>query len=308
MSKILLLLALLAAQISPISGGSLSSKKIDADLGPFKKTESLGMQITAKSALVIDRKTKKVLFEKDPNERMAMASLTKLMTAIVFLEESNKKLDEKFLVPYDITVLEGAGVGLESGEEITYKDLLLGALVGSGNDAAEGLALSLSNRKEFIEKMNQKAIDLGLKDTHFNCPSGLDTEGHYSTAADMAKILDYALENKTIKEALEIKEFDIHSLNTDLVYHVMSTNRLLRADYPKIKGGKTGYTEAAGFCLASFSEDKKNNEIITVVMNSDLNGNQFQDTKALVDWTFGNYRWNDKNIHSTSDYPKGEKK
>ncbi len=291
MSKILLLLALLAVQITPSVGGNLDMQKKVDDLGPIKKTESLGMQITAKSAIVLDRKTKKVLYEKNPNQRMAMASLTKLMTAIVFLEESKKKLDERFLVPYEITVLDGAGIGLVPGEEISYKDLFWGALIGSGNDAAEGLALTLGNRKEFIDKMNEKAKELGLLDTHFACASGLDTENHYSTASDMAKILDYALGIKEIKEAMKVKEFDVHSLNTDLVHHVLNTNRLLRYDYPKMKGGKTGYTEAAGFCLASYSLDEKDNGIITVVMNSDLDGNQFQDTKALVDWTYNNYKW-----------------
>ncbi|MFA6296700.1 MAG: D-alanyl-D-alanine carboxypeptidase family protein [Patescibacteria group bacterium] len=291
MSKILLLLALLAAQISPLSGGSFDVQKKVDDLGPVKKTESLGMQITSKSAIVVDRKTKKVLYEKNPNQRMAMASMTKLMTAIVFLEESKKNLNDRFLVPYEITVLDGAGIGLESGEEITYKDLLWGALIGSGNDAAEGLALTLDNRKEFIDKMNEKAKELGLLDTHFACASGLDTENHYSTASDMAKILDYALGLKEIKEAIKVKEFDVNSLNTDLVHHILNTNRLLRYDYPKMVGGKTGYTDAAGFCLASLSSDEKNNDILTVVMNSDLDGNQFQDTKALVDWTYKNYKW-----------------
>lgn len=290
MSKILLLLALLTAQISPMNGNGFELQKNRVDSGPVKKTESLGMQITAKSALVIDRKTKKVLYEKNANQKMAMASLTKLMTAIVFLEESKKKLDERFLVPYDITVLDGAGIGLVPGEEISYKDLLWGALVGSGNDAAEALALTLDNRKEFIEKMNEKAKELGLNNTHFACVAGLDTSDHYSTATDIVKLFDYALGIKEIREAIRIKEFDAHSLNTDFVHHVVNTNRLLRFDYPRIKGGKTGYTESAGFCLVAWSEDK-NNEIITVVMNSDLDGNQFQDTKALIDWTFGNYRW-----------------
>lgn len=291
MSKILLLLALLAVQITPTVGGNFDMQKKIDDLGPIKKTESLGMQITAKSALVLDRKTKKVLYEKNPNQRMAMASLTKLMTAIVFLEESQKNLDERFLVPYEITVLDGAGIGLVPGEEISYKDLLWGALIGSGNDAAEGLALTLGNRKEFIDKMNEKAKELGLLDTHFACASGLDTENHYSTASDMAKIFDYALGIKEIKEAIKVKEFDINSLNTDLVHHVLNTNRLLRYDYPKMKGGKTGYTDAAGFCLVSLSLDEKDNGIITVVMNSDLDGNQFQDTKSLIDWTYNNYKW-----------------
>jgi len=291
MSKILLLLAILAAQITPTIGGNFDMQKKVDDLGPIKKTESLGMQITAKSALVLDRKTKKVLYEKNPNQRMAMASLTKLMTAIVFLEDSQKNLDERFLVPYEITVLDGAGIGLVPGEEISYKDLLWGALIGSGNDAAEGLALTLGNRKEFIDKMNEKVKELGLLDTHFSGASGLDTENHYSTASDIAKIFDYALGVKEIKEAIKVKEFDIHALNTDLVHHVLNTNRLLRYDYPKMKGGKTGYTEAAGFCLASYSLDEKDNGIISVVMNSDLDGNQFQDTKALIDWTFDNYKW-----------------
>lgn len=291
MSKILLLLALLAAQITPTIGGNLDiQKKID-DLGPVKKTESLGMQITAKSAIVLDRKTKKVLYEKNSSQRMAMASMTKLMTAIVFLEQSKKKLEDRFLVPYEITVLDGAGIGLVSGEEISYKDLLWGALIGSGNDAAEGLALTLGNRKEFLEKMNEKAKELGLLDTHFACASGLDTDNHYSTASDMAKIFDYALGIKEIREAIKVKEFDAHSLNTDLVHHILNTNRLLRYDYPKMIGGKTGYTEAAGFCLVSSSSDEKNNDIITVLMNSDFDGNQFQDTKALVDWTYDNYKW-----------------
>ncbi len=287
MSKILILIALLAAQLSPSFGGDLDFKKGDT-AGPEKVSNSMGMKITAKSAIVVDRKSQKVLFEKNSNEQVSMASLTKLMTAIVFLDNFDKKLSAKFLVPVEATLLEGADIDLLHGEEITYKDLLWGALIGSGNDAAESLAISLG-KKDFINKMNEKAREIGLDGTHFSGVTGLDAKDHYSNAGDLVKLLDYAISNKTIKEAVQVKEFDAHALNADHIHHIVNTNRLLRFDYPKIKGGKTGYTENAGFCLASWSEDKKGNEIIVVVLGSDLNGNQFQDTKALIDWTYNNY-------------------
>lgn len=281
----------MVTQMSPGFGGSLDLKKNDIEHGPVKSSGSLGMKITAKSAVVVDLRSKKILWEKNSDERMAMASLTKLMTAIVFLENNKKKLSERFLVPMSVTMIEGADIDLLQGEEITYKDLLWGALIGSGNDAAESLAIALGDREEFISKMNEKAGELGLNNTYFSGVTGLDKFDHYSTAFDMAKLLGYALENKVIKEALRVKEFDIHSLNTEHVHHVMSTNRLLRYDYPKMMGGKTGYTENAGFCLVSWSGNKKGHEIITVVLGSDLNGNQFQDTKALIDWSYKNYKF-----------------
>lgn len=258
--------------------------------GPVKKSDSLGMKITAKSAIVIDKATGSVLFEKNANERTAMASLTKVMTGIVALE-SGANLDDTVLLSSETVGLEGANVGLEDGEEIRAKDLLYGTLIASGNDAAVSLAKYIGRDVDsFVAKMNQQAQVLGLNDTRFKNPCGLDADNHFSTARDLAKLFDYATDNNSFREIIAMQSYDANALNKETVHHFETTNKLFDI-YLDMKGGKTGFTDEAMFSFVSLFDNGQGNEIIVVVLGSDLNGNQFQDTKALADWTFRNYNW-----------------
>ncbi len=257
---------------------------------PQKINKSLGVKLKAKSALVLDRGSGEILFAKDSQKKMAMASITKIMTAIVALD-SKINLDDTIIIENDFVELEGADIELAQGEKLKVKDLLYGTLIASGNDAASALALNASgDLKIFIDQMNKKAKELGLENTRFANVSGLDMEGHYSTAEDLAKLADYAFKNKQFIEVASTKEYDIvpESGNSR---HISSTNRLLLAAYPNLKVGKTGYTDNAGFCFLGLSENSKGNQIITVILKEDLNGEQFQETKSLIDWTYKTYKW-----------------
>jgi D-alanyl-D-alanine carboxypeptidase len=257
---------------------------------PQKVNESLGVKLEAKSAIVLDRRSGEILFAKDSQKKMAMASITKIMTVIVALD-SKINLDDTIIIENDFVELEGADINLVQSEKIKVKDLLYGTLIASGNDAASALALhSSGDLNLFISQMNKKAKELGMENTHFANVSGLDAEGHYSTAEDLAKLANYAFKNKQFIEAATTKEYDIVPENGDS-RHINSTNKLLLADYPNLKAGKTGYTDNAGFCFLGLSESSKGNQIITVILGEDLNGEQFQETKFLIDWTYKTYSW-----------------
>ncbi len=256
---------------------------------PQKISDSLGVKLEAKSAIVLDRKSGEILFAKNARQKLAMASITKIMTSIVALD--NKiNLDDSVIITNDFVELEGADINLAQGEKLKVRDLLYGTLIASGNDAASALALYAGgDLNVFISRMNKKADELGMKNTHFVNPSGLDAEGHYSTAEDLAKLADYAFNNNKFIEADTTKEYDIVP-EDGISRHIRSTNKLLLADYPHIKAGKTGFTDNAGFCFLGLSDDGQGNQIITVVLGEDLNGEQFQETKSLIDWAYKTYK------------------
>lgn len=258
---------------------------------PHKQTESLGVELKAESAMVIDSQSGKVLFEKNSSINMPMASLTKMMTAVVVLE-SSVDLEDSTVIDSEAVKIEGADINLENGEEMRVGDLLHGLLISSGNDAAMALAKKVGGDVDgFVVMMNDKADELGLSNTNFTNPSGLDQPDHYSNVKDLVILANYAFKNPVFNKIIRMKEHDIQAINVDKSHHLTNTNKLLKADYANVKGGKTGYTEEAGFCLATFAANKKDNHIISVVLGDELNGNQFQDSKALVEWTYNNYSW-----------------
>jgi D-alanyl-D-alanine carboxypeptidase len=258
---------------------------------PHKQTESLGIEIDAKSAIVVDSVSGRMLFEKDNAAELPMASLTKMMTAVVVLD-SGVNPEESAVIDSEVVQVEGADIGLKEGEEMRVSDLLYGVLIASGNDAALALAKKIGGSVEgFVGQMNEKASDLGLSNTHFSNPTGLDQEDHFSNVKDLAILANHAFKNPIFQEIVGIKEHDIQALNSDKTHHLKNTNKLLLNDYSNILGGKTGFTDEAGFCLTSFAENERGNQIVVVVLGSEEDGNQFQDTKALVEWTFMNYEW-----------------
>lgn len=180
---------------------------------------------------------------------------------------------------------------MQQAEELKVNDLFFGTLVASGNDAASALAETVSGDVDsFILQMNKKASELNMTNTHFASVSGLDTEGHYSTANDLVKLADEAFNKPKILEATSTKRYEIVPKDgTPRTYN--NTDKLLTSSYPKLKAGKTGYTEDAGFCLLALSGDGQGNQIITVLLGAELNGNQFQETKALIDWAYRTYSW-----------------
>jgi len=274
---------------SPISGLPRAAPR-----GPQKKEESksLGIVTTARAALVFDEATGSILFEKDSREKLSLASLTKLMTALVFLE-TNPDWDRKINLN-KADEKEGGIFYARAPEEVKIKDLFNMMLVGSVNNAAMAITRSTGmGEDEFVAKMNEKAKALNLEDTFFVDPTGLLT-GNMGTAYDVAKMLSYALENDKIKEAVLRKRYVFSPGRSQKVYYVKSTDELLwsflnESPY-EIVGGKTGYIEEAGYNLAvEFEKDE--HKIIVVVLGSATAGNRFQEVKGLTVWAFENYNW-----------------
>lgn len=217
---------------------------------------------------------------------MAIASITKLMTILIVLEEN--KMDEIVKVSNNAAATEGSQMQLRTGEEITVENLLYGALIHSANDAATALAEHNADTvSKFVEKMNARAERLGLINTHFSNPIGLDQSNNYSSAADIAKLSRFVYHNKFIQQAATLKTMEVTSTSGKFIHKLSSTNDLLDS-YLKIKGLKTGKTTEAGLCLVSIAENDHGNEIITVVLDSPA---RFEETKFLVDWVFRAYNW-----------------
>lgn len=260
---------------------------LDLPNAPIKKSQYISPIINAKSVVSLDLKTGGILYEKNANNRLPIASITKLMTILLIIEEN--KLNDVTTISYNAANTEGSTMFLHEGEEIAIENLVYGAVIHSANDAAVALAeYNAGTVSNFVDKMNKKAKEIGLTNTHFSNPVGLDDSKNYSSAQDIAKLGQIIYKNDFIKHAANLKELDVRSVSGDLTHKLESTNDLLENSYLKIKGLKTGSTDLAGLCLVSIAENDQGNEIITVVLNSPA---RFTETKILTDWTFRAYNW-----------------
>ena len=232
--------------------------------------------LSAKSAVLMGRDGQ-ILYEKDGDARRLIASTTKLMTAILVLEEA--ALDEQISIRPEWCRTEGSSMYLEEGQTLTVRQLLLGLLLASGNDAAVALAChTAGSEAAFVRKMNDKAAALGLRDTHFANPHGLNDEAHYSTAADLGRLMAYCMENQGFV-ALAGTEYCTVGEQT-----FTNHNKLL-GRCPGCVAGKTGYTEKAGRCLVSCCEREGTRLICVTLSDPD----DWADHMALYDWGFSRF-------------------
>ncbi len=248
----------------------------------FANTNNLS-GLTAKSILMYDITADKTIYEKNAREKMPMASLTKIMTAIVAFE--NPQADDRYVVHKEDIVGEDS-MGLEAGEVLTLKELLLGLILHSGNDAAETLAHNYpEGREAFIKAMNDKVMALALTDTRFSNPTGLQGDGEqYTTAYDLLVITKYALEKFPLfDEVAATISFDIPKTQNHKEYLLDNETNLL-SSYPGVKGVKTGYTPEAGLCLVTYL-DYGGHRIIGIILNSE---NRRQEMKNLLDYSLEN--------------------
>ena len=233
--------------------------------------------MSAQSAILLDGQTGRVLYEKLADKQSLIASTTKIMTALVVCEQTN--VLDRVRIPQEATGIEGSSMYLKAGEVLTVQDLLYGLMLHSGNDAAVALAIYCGGTVEgFAELMNDKAHRLGLKDTHFVNPNGLDSPGHYSTARDMAVLAAYAMENPIFAKTVSTKTVTVG--NRVLRNHNKLLWLLEGAD-----GIKTGFTKAAGRILVS-SCTRQGRRLIAVTMND---GNDWHDHQKLMENGFANY-------------------
>ena len=248
-------------------------------------------KINARAAVIYDRKSKKIIWGKKENERRPMASTTKIMTAIVVLEHAN--LNDTVTVSKKSGGTGGSRLGLKAGDKITVENLLYGLLLVSGNDAAVALAEYVGGSVEgFAKMMNEKAEKLGLKDTHFVTPHGLDMQEHYTTALELAKMADYALNIKKFAQIVNTKNITI-SIN-GRSKNLKNTNELLGNLYG-VNGVKTGFTNGANRCLVT-SVNRDGMNIITVVLGADTKKDRTNDSVKLIEFTYQNYE-----IYNTKD-------
>ena len=239
--------------------------------------------ISAESAILIDADSGRVLFEKNAHTKRGIASTTKILTAIVVLE--NASSDEVVNVSYKAANTEGSSMYLKSGEKITVENLLYGLMLNSGNDAATALAEHTAGSvEEFAKLMNKKAKEIGMNSSSFANPHGLDNENHYSTAYDMAMLTKYAMENKTFKNIVGTKTKIAKNENGD--YKYLTNHNKLLSIYEYCLGVKTGFTKKCGRCLVSFSE-KNGVKLIAITLNAP---NDWNDHIKLYDEYFSIYK------------------
>lgn len=239
--------------------------------------------INAESALVIDIDSAVLLFQKNPGRKLYPASLTKIMTALVALD--NYALTSPITVNNISTPPQK--IYLLPGEKITVENLLYATLVASGNDAAEALADAFpGGRSAFILQMNEKARSLHLVNTHFNNPTGFDDPNHYSTSLDLARLAIFAVSHPVISRIVATPAASIFSQDGKVEHKLTNINRLL-GKVNGVKGVKTGYTQLAGEALITLTE-RSNHQILTVVMGSP---DRFFESEQLIEWAFANHQW-----------------
>ena len=255
--------------------------------------------INSRRFVVFDRVSKQVLYGKNENVKGAMASTTKIMTCIVVLE--NENLDKEVTVSAKAAGTGGSRLGLKKNDKITVKDLLYGLMLKSGNDAAIALAEDVSESVEnFSELMNEKAKELNLNSTHFVTPHGLDNSEHYTTAVELAKIADYAMQNETFAKIVGTKMTTIKINNSEKV--ISNTNELL-GNLNGVIGIKTGFTNNAGRCLVT--ETKRGDmDIIAVVLGADTKKYRTKDSVNLIEYTYSNYDLVDLNSKILEEFEK----
>lgn len=238
---------------------------------------------SATSYVLLDQDTNRVLLSKNKDKPMLIASITKIMTCIIALE--NKNISDLVVVDDSINESYGSGIYISVGEEITLKDLLYGLMLRSGNDAAIMISTYVSGSVDsFVDLMNQKAKEIGMKNTVFHNPSGLDnnTIGNTSTAYDMALLTSYAMQNKTYREIVKTKKYTAKTNLKTYIWH--NKNKLLQYDY--ITGGKTGYTEKAKRTLVSTASKNNLNLVVVTIKDSD----DWNTHKSLYEYAFDNYK------------------
>jgi len=250
---------------------------------PIKTTDN-ELNIDAKSIIVFDWETGAVLYEKNPDYTQPIASITKLMTAVILLENYSKK--DMITVSYRAANTTGSIMGLVTDEQITVSDIVKGLMVMSANDAAIAVEDQYSQSK-IIDQMNQKAKDLELPNTKYFDAIGFD-EKNVSSAEELYFLSYYAMQKPEIQQTADTIEEALVSASGQ-EHILMTTNRLLK-NYPDIFGIKTGFTDEAGSCLIAGAE-QNGNKIVSVLLGSPNYDQRFTDSRTILDWIYENYKW-----------------
>jgi D-alanyl-D-alanine carboxypeptidase (penicillin-binding protein 5/6) len=239
--------------------------------------------VSAEAAVVMDASSERILFAKNAQKRMKIASVTKIMTAILAIERGD--LDKLVTVSPNAVRVEGSSIYLKPGDKVELRTLLYGLMLRSGNDAALAIAEEIGGSVEgFVYLMNEKVEYLGLENTHFNNPHGLDDPEHYSSAEDLARITAYAMKNPTFREIVKTKVITTDWPGETWRNRFFNKNKLLQM-YPWADGVKTGYTKKSGRTLVS-SATKNGQQLIAVTLNDP---NDWLDSIKMFEYGFSEY-------------------
>ncbi len=276
--------------------------KADTDLAP-----------NAKSAILIEASTGKIIYEKNSHEKLSPASMTKMMSMLVIVESIEKGIiswDDMVTASENASKMGGSQILLETGEQMSVADLFKGVAVASGNDAVVALAEAVAGtEEEFVNMMNTRAKELGLKDTMFKNPHGLDDANHYSSAYDMMLIAKELVKHEKVLEYTSIYE-DYLRKGTSKELWLVNTNKLTRF-YPGVDGLKTGYTDTAGYCLTATAK-KNGMRLIAVAMGEADAKVRNAEVTSMLDYGFAQYKVNEllnpNTVISKVEIEKGKKK
>ena len=245
----------------------------------------------AKSAVLVESTTGEIIFSKNKDEKLAPASMTKIMSLIIIMEEiekGNLKLDEDITISKNAASMGGSQIFLEANESMSVDDLLKGIAMASANDAVVALAERISGSEEaFVFKMNQKAKKMNLKNTHFENATGLDSQNHYSSSYDMALMAKELVRHEKILDYSSRYE-DYLRENTNKRFWLVNTNKLIK-NYKGMDGLKTGYTKNAGYCLTATAK-KKSMRLIGVIMGEETSIQRNEEMSKLLDFGFNLYK------------------
>nr|WP_241481608.1 D-alanyl-D-alanine carboxypeptidase family protein [Mesobacillus campisalis] len=253
--------------------------------------DSVQLAEDASSAILIERDTGKILYEKNSNEQLPPASMTKIMTMVLIMEALDKgtlKMDEKIRTSEYAASMGGSQIFLEPGEEMTVEQMLKGIAIGSANDASVAMAERLAgSEEEFVKRMNAKVKELGLENTQFKNVTGLPTKDHYSTAHDMAVMAKELLKYEGITKFTGQYE-DYLREDTDKKFWLVNTNRLVRF-YPGVDGLKTGFTNEAKYCLTATAQ-KDGMRVVAVVFGAPTSKSRNAQVSKMLDYAFSQYQ------------------
>lgn len=294
----LILLAIVIAIIVPLLSESAENVLVSWQI-PQNNAQVAGVQkylsppvaanlplplVSSRAVFIKDLDTDTILYQKDANVPLPIASTTKIATALV---ASEYFAPNAVLTVKDGAKIEGAKVGLFQGETLSFRSLLYGMLLNSGNDAAFTIAENFpGGLLGFVSGMNKKAMELNLQNTHFQNPAGFDDKNHFSSASDLAKISEEALKNYQLARIFSTKETEVTSLDKKYSHHLSNLNKLL-TEVSGVLGIKTGYTSMAKENLVTLVE-RNGHRVLLVVLGSD---DRFGETTRLIDWTYANFEW-----------------
>lgn len=273
---------------------AMSSVNFSAVATENKDKSQAEPSVSAQAFILYCADNGQIIYSKNENDKMKPASTTKLMTTLLALEEADSS--NKVVTFSKDMIAEGSSIYMKIGDKLTLKDLAAGMMMASGNDAANATAIAISGSKEkFANQMNDKAKQIGMKNTHFVTPSGLDDDNHYSTAYDLAVLMDYALENEEFAKLTGQKSAEIKFIEPAGKQNIYANHNRLLSMYEYCIGGKTGYTMSAGRCLVSAAK-KDELTLICVTLND---RNDWEDHKNLYEYGFSQvmcHKTNDKDF------------